>query len=114
MEYKEVINEVIEILEECEGDFITAYQICNKIELTYPYLWRRITTDYSSINPNIAMGEGTGNSYSPATFISNALQNYSKDNPHIVKDVLSCEGVLFGDVVPGFTGKRITIWALRY
>jgi len=113
MKFKEIINEVVEILARCEGNFITAYQICQKIERAHPDLWQRITIAYPSTDPNRAMGEGTGNYYSPASFVSHALKHQTTNNPRIVQEVLSCEGVLFGDVAPGFTGNKITIWALR-
>ena len=59
------------------------------------------------------MGDGTGRYYSPATFVSQALKHQSTNNQHIVQEVLSCEGVSFGDIAPGFTGNMTSIWALR-
>ena len=76
-------------------------------------MWQRLTTAYPSIDPNVAMGEGTGRYYSPASFVSHALKHQSSVNPDIVQEVLSCEGVSFGNIAPGFTGHMTSIWALR-
>jgi len=113
MNYHEIINEVVEILGGHEGCFVTAYQICQQIEQAHPDLWQRLTTAYPSIDPNVAMGEGTGRYYSPASFVSHALKHHSTGNQDIVQEVLSCEGVSFSGVAPGYTGNITSIWALR-
>lgn len=113
MKYSDVINEVLSILEGHNEKFVTAYQICQQIELTYPDLWARLIAAYPSVDPVVAMGEGTGSNYSPASLIANALKHYSNLNKHIIQEWFSCEGVTFSGIAPGFTGNFVGIWAFR-
>lgn len=113
MKYEEVINEVVSILQGHNGKFVTAYQICQQIEQSYQDLWARLTAEYPSIDPDVTMGEGTGSNYSPASFVANALKHHSTQNSQISQEWLSCEGVTFNGVAPGFTGNFVGIWAFR-
>lgn len=113
MKYDEIIDQVVEILKGHNGRFVTAYQICQQIEEAHPSLWQRLTSAYPSTDPDVAMGEGTGNYYSPATFVAKAIKHHSNENKCIIQEWFSCEGVSFSGVAPGFTGNFVSIWAFR-
>jgi hypothetical protein len=114
MQFDEIRNEVIAILRDSSPLFLSAYQICHRIEGGYPALWQRLIREYPSTNPATPMGEGTGQYYSPASFVGNALKHYFNKVAiqGLRQEYFDCKGVLFSGVEAGFTGKEIGIWAL--
>lgn len=77
MNYEEIRNEVVQILQSANGRFLTAYQICQKLQVSAPPLWTALVNKYPSENIAKPMGEGTGHQYSPASFIANALKHFN-------------------------------------
>jgi len=114
MKFDEITKEVTAILKNSSPLFLSAYQICQRIETRNPALWQRLIHEYPSTNPDTPMGEGTGQYYSPASFIGNALKHYSKQNviKGLRQEYFDSEGVTFSGVEPGFTGNEVGIWAL--
>jgi len=115
MQYHEILDELTAIIQEAEGRFLTAYQICQKIELNYPNLWESLVNEYPSSAPETPMGEGTGRHYSPASFVANALSHFNSNSTirGLKQELLECEGVSFNGVEPGFTGNVVGIWAIH-
>jgi hypothetical protein len=111
MEYNEVRNEVYRVLQEGDGKFRTAYQICTKLE---PALWRRLIEEYPSAPGQPPMGKGAGIYYSPAGFIAHALDYfYDRDHNSIMKAWFDSKNIVFEGIEPGFEGGWISIWAWR-
>lgn len=111
MKFNDVKKEVIQILQDIDTRFISAYQICAKIESGSPELWEKIQSEYGTTTGSPAMGSGAGQHYSPASFISHALEYFSKSNKEVKKEYFTCEGVTFGNIEPGYTGNVVAIWA---
>lgn len=115
LKFEDIKDELIEVIKSAKGDFLTAYQICQKLESIDPMLWQSIVETYPSATPETLMGEGTGHKYSPASFVGNALKHFTS-NGSIVglqQELLECEGVTFNGVEPGFTGNRVGIWSIK-
>jgi hypothetical protein len=115
MRFDEIRTEVLEIVRAQGGRFITAYQICQHLQQSDAYrpLWNQLIAAYPSTNPNIAMGEGTGYQYSPASFVANALKHYAEQDDLLAQAEFVCDGVSFSGIAPGYTGNVVGIWAAR-
>ncbi|MEM6232510.1 MULTISPECIES: hypothetical protein [Shewanella] len=115
MQYKNIKDELEDVIKSAEGHFLSAYQICQKLEDKYPSLWSSLVYDYPSVDPNTPMGEGTGLQYSPASFVANALKYFTTNGTisGLRQEIFECEGVNFDGVAPGFTGNIVRIWAIR-
>lgn len=115
MKYEEIKDELIEVIKSAQGDFLTAYQICQKLESIAPELWQSLLEAYPSATPETPMGEGTGHKYSPASFIANALKHFTLKGSiaGLKQEQLECEGVTFNGVEPGFTGNVVGIWSIK-
>lgn len=107
---------MINILQNEKGLFLTAYQICQKLEQHFPAVWNKLTTTYPHSNTiNVQMGAGTGVPYSPATFVACALAFYH-DNHSVIglkQELFSCKGLSFNGVLPGYTGNVVGIWSIK-
>lgn len=114
MKYQDILPTLTEILQTATGNFLTAYQICQRIESINPELWNSLVNEYPSSNSEIPTGHGTGRQYSPASFVANALSYFNSNNTIIGlrQEMFECEGVLFNGIKPGFTGNVIGIWAI--
>jgi len=107
MEFIEIQDELLNVLRQGNGMFRTAYQIfANLSQVTRD----RLTQEYPVIAGRPLMGAGAGIYYSPASFISHALEYFSKSNNHIVKGYIDSLNVKFEGYEPGFSGG-ISIWA---
>ncbi|MCP3099923.1 hypothetical protein LZ198_13690 [Myxococcus sp. K15C18031901] len=114
MQTAEIKDAVLQILMEQPERFYSAYQICQRLEVDHPNLWKRLVADYPSTHPSTPMGEGTGNQYSPASFVANALAQFVREKvAGLTQETLDAAGVSFGTTVPGFTGKYVGIWAFK-
>ncbi|ABM23693.1 MULTISPECIES: hypothetical protein [Shewanella] len=115
MQYKNIKDELENVIKSAEGHFLSAYQICQKLENNYPNLWSSLVYAYPSLDPNTPMGEGTGLQYSPASFVANALKYFTANSAisGLRQETLKCEGVNFDGVAPGFTGNIVGIWAIK-
>ena len=114
MRFEEIRNEVIQIVQSVQGRFLTAYQICQRLQVTNPQLWQSIVEEYPSTNPQTPMGAGAGQQYSPASFVANALTHFITNHsaPGLRQELFECEGVSFSGIYPGFTGNIVGIWAI--
>ena len=114
MKFNEIQDEVYRILQEADGRFRTAYQICTKIMDLYPPLWRRLREEYPSLLGQPPMGEGAGIYYSPASFVAHALNYFfDRDTNNIMKSWFDSKNITFEGTEPGFKGGWISIWAWR-
>lgn len=112
MQYEEVRNVALEILQSLDGRFTTAYQICLKIEQRNPTLWSRLINEYKSEPGHPAMGEGAGIYYSPATFIAKSLDYFhTHKQKHLIKAYFESTDVNFAGFDPGYKGGYLSIWA---
>lgn len=111
MKFIDAKNELIQILQDADTRFISAYQICLTIEAKHPNLWDIIQSEYGTATGNPTMGSGAGQHYSPASFVSHALEYFSKMQKEIKKEYFICEGVTFSNIEPGYTGNIVAIWA---
>lgn len=115
MKFEDIRNEVIQIIRSTEGRFLTAYQICQKLQTTASPIWENLVGEYPSENAAKPMGEGTGHQYSPASFVANALKHFVETRavPNLRQEFFECEGVSFKGIDPGFTGNVVGIWAIK-
>lgn len=113
MHFGDIKEELIAILNAAQGRFLTAYQICQKLEINSAQVWQSLITAYPSENATTPMGEGTGRQYSPASFVANALKHFVAQGEveGLRQEILECEGVSFNGIDPGFTGNVVGIWA---
>jgi hypothetical protein len=115
MHFEKIRNEVIQIIQSVQGRFLSSYQICQKLQVSYPQLWQSLVEEYPSTDPATPMGEGTGQQYSPASFVANALKHFNTNQtiPGLRQELFECEGVSFSGIAPGFTGNTVGIWAIN-
>jgi len=115
MNFDDVKDAVVTILQAAEGRFLTAYQICDRIEESVPQLWEQLKNEYPSVHAHTPMGEGTGKKYSPATFVASALNYFGekKKVADLKQEKFECKGVSFDGIAPGFTGNVVGIWAIQ-
>jgi hypothetical protein len=111
MRYEEIRDVMIDDLQGLEGRYTSAYQICRRLEELRPELWQRLVREYPGREGQPAMGESAGTPYSPATFVSHALDNIRRLEPRILKAHFDSAGVVFAGVEPGFRGGWLLIWA---
>lgn len=111
MKFIDAKKELIQILQDADTRFISAYQICIAVETKFPNLWNVIQSEYGTATGNPTMGAGAGQYYSPASFVSQALEHFSKTLKEIKKEYFTCEGVTFNNIEPGYTGNVVAIWA---
>ena len=112
MEYHEIQDALLAILEEKKGIYRTAYQICKKIETTYPVLWDQLLQSYPVEKGAPQMGAGAGIYYSIANFTALALDNLANKNGNIEKEWIDSKNTIFEGVEPGYKEKT-SIWMIR-
>jgi len=114
MEFNEVQTELYRILQEADGRFRTPYQICIRIQEENPDLWALLLRAYPSVEGQPPMGAGSGTYYSPASFVSHALDYFfQNDLGDIIKAWFDSKNIIFENIEPGFKGGWISIWAWR-
>lgn len=115
MHFADIRTEVVAILEAAQGNFLTAYQICQKLQVRAVPTWQALVAEYPSAHAETPMGEGTGHQYSPASFVANALKHFFKTSAvkYLRQELFVCEGVSFNGIDPGFTGNVVGIWAIN-
>lgn len=115
MQFTNIKNELVSVLESAQGRFLTAYQICQRLEVCAKPTWQALVEEYPSADPATPMGEGTGRQYSPASFVANALKHFVDTGavPKLKQELFECEGVSFTGIDPGFTGNVVGIWAIN-
>ena len=115
MHFADIKTEVVAILESAQGRFLTAYQICQRLEISAEPTWQALVAEYPSVNAATPMGEGTGRQYSPASFVANALKHFVETSAvrNLRQELFECEGVSFNGIDPGYTGNVVGIWAIN-
>ncbi len=82
MHFNEIDAVLIEVLRESGGHFLFPYQIFNRIKKRDAPLAARIEAEYSA-----QMGAGAGVYYSPASFVSHALEHINPKYPQELRKV---------------------------
>lgn len=113
MKFTDIQSEILQIVQDKEGRFISAYQVCNQLEAMYPQQWEQLKKDYPSQEGCPEMGAGACSHYSPANFVALALEHFHKGGTPLQKEFFVCENVIFNGVKPGYTGNWVSIWAWR-
>lgn len=115
MRFDEIQDEVLNVLQLAQGRFLTAYQICQRLQKARSPLWKTLVQEYPSQDASTPMGEGTGRHYSPASFVANALKYFVDNNmvDGLMQETFECDGVSFHEIEPGFTGNIVGIWAFQ-
>ena len=111
MNFAEIKDVVFDILQEAEGDFLLPYQIFGKIRIKNSPLAQRIKNEYSRSNGSPIMGAGAG-SYSPAVFITNALNNFKRYHREIKNKWFDPSDIKIKEVQPG-SKTTISVWAWK-
>ncbi len=112
MQFDEVKDIMINILQETAGRFLLPYQVFENIKKRDPSLAKRIGAAYPVTPGNPTMSAGAGIYYSPASFIAHASEYFSKSNPNIVKEWIDPTDLRIEEVVPG-NQEGISIWKWR-
>ncbi len=101
MHRSEITKEIVEILKEAEGVFLTLFQICIEIEKAYPKLWNKILRKYQS---------------QYIEFVAGAMVELSVNNPDVIQEYLkwSRDVVTMGQKQVGVGSlKELAIWRWR-
>lgn len=109
MEFREIQNELLDVLQQGNGMFRTAYQIFVHLPQATQ---DRLTREYPAISGRPLMGANAGVYYSPASFIAHALEYFSRNDSRIVQGSIDSENARFEGYEPGFRGTT-SIWAWR-
>lgn len=106
-------KELIQIIKNEGGYFLSSYQICQSLADAYSAMWQQIQAEYGTQEGSSEMGSGAGQHYSPASYVAHSLEHLSKTYRQIKKEYFRCKGVTFesGRIEPGYTGNILTIWA---
>lgn len=113
MEYTEIQDELLAILEEKRGIYRTAYQICKKLEVSYPVLWTQLLRSYPVEAGAPQMGAGAGIYYSIANFTALALDNLANRNGSVIRKAwIDSKNTIFEGVEPGYKEKT-SIWMVE-
>jgi len=112
MQFHEVEQIVIEILQEARGKYLLPYQIFTRLTARDPVLGQRIEAEYPVQAGRPTMGEGAGVYYSPASFVAHALNNfYSSRNYRLLdKRWFDTIDIKIENIVPGCK-EGTSIWA---
>jgi len=109
MEFNEIQDQLLFVLQQGNGMFRTAYQIFINLR---PDMRDRLTREYPVVSGRPIMGEGAGIYYSPASFIAHALAYFAKSNDRIVQGFIDSQNVRFEGYEPGFK-ETTSIWAWK-
>lgn len=109
MEFKEIQEPLVAVLQHGNGMYRTAYQIFVNLRQETK---DRLTQEYPVVPGRPLMGEGAGIYYSPASFIAHALAHSAKSNTRIKQECIDTRNVQFEGYPPGFKGTT-SIWAWK-
>lgn len=106
-------TELEDVLKRSNEHYMTAYQICRVLEEHNNAVWSVLVNEYQMDAGNPEMGKGAGKYYSPATYVSQAL-NYimEKGETRIYKETFDPVHTELGEVQAG-ADDAIAIWAWR-
>jgi hypothetical protein len=112
MHFNEVENLILDILQNNNGRYLFPYQIFTRLQEIDPALGQRIRNEYPVQTGNNPMGEGAGIYYSPASFISHALNHLftSQNYNELDKRWFDSNGLKIDGIVPG-NKESTSIWA---
>lgn len=110
MIYAEIEESLLSILQKLSGKYVTAYQVVLFLKESEPAVYEKLVVSYQT-NPKVQMGAGSGEHYSPASFIGGALSNLTKKHSCLNQAVFYSKNLFIGVIEPGFTGNEIGIWA---
>ena len=109
MEFIEIQEPLLAVLQQGNGMFRTAYQIYANLRQETK---DRLNQEYPVVPGRPLMGEGAGIYYSPASFIAHALEYYARSNARIIQGSIDSQNVRFEGYPPGFKGTT-SIWAWK-
>lgn len=109
MEFIEIQEPLVDVLQQGNGMFRTAYQIFANLPQD---VQDRLTGAYPVESGKPLMGEGAGRPYSPASFIAHALEYFARSNARIIQGSIDSQNVRFEGYPPGFKGTT-SIWAWK-
>lgn len=112
MQYLEIENEIIRIVQEAEGKYLLPYQIFSRLRQRDSILGNRIESSYPTQPPNPAMGEGAGIYYSPASFVAHALNYFTNKYSELDKQWFDTIDIKVEGIIPG-NKEGTSIWAWR-
>lgn len=107
MKFEDIRVELVNVLQQGNGMFRTAYQIFVNLETATR---DRLTREYPVVAGRPLMGAGAGIYYSPASFIAHALEYFARVDKRIVQRSIDTQNVRFEGYEPGFRGTT-SIWA---
>ena len=111
MQFSEVENLIVDILQEVAGKYLLPYQIFTRLKDRDPVLGQRIENEYPVRSGNPLMGKGAGIYYSPASFIAHALDYFHRSNnyPQIDKKWFDTIDIKVEGITPG-NKEGTSIW----
>jgi len=112
MQFQEIENIVITIVQSASGKYLLPYQIFTRLFKIDPVLGQRIENAYPAPPGNPNMGEGAGTYYSPASFVAQSLEHFrtSGNYPLLDKRWFDSIDIEIEDIVPG-NKEGTSIWA---
>lgn len=112
MQFHEIENLIIQIVQEAGGKCLLPYQVFTRLKQRDPSLGNRIESSYPTQPGNPAMGEGAGIYYSPASFVAHALNHFTSKYPELDKQWLDTIDIEVEGIIPG-NKEGTSIWAWR-
>lgn len=113
MQFHEIEELAIEILQDVSGQYLLPYQVLKRIKQRDQSLGQIIEDSYPALHGNSKMGEGVGINYSPVTFVAHALDNFRKKYPEINKQWLDASDIVVEGVITGYKIST-SIWSWRF
>lgn len=112
MQFNQIEELVIEILQEANQSFLFPYQIFKRIKQRNPSLGTQIENTYPAATPDRPiMGKGAGSKYSPASFVAHALNSFCDHRPQLRKEWLDATDIVIEDIsASGEDGMSIWAW----
>lgn len=110
MQFHEIEESAIEILQESSGKYLLPYQVFKRIKQKDPSLAQTIEYYYPELPENPKRKEWPGVNYSPVTFVAHALDNFRRKYPEIKKQWLDASDIEIEGVIPG-NKVSTSIWS---
>jgi PPE-repeat protein len=112
MQFHEIENLIVKILQEAKGMYLLPYQVFTRLKQRDPSLGARIESAYPTQPGKPTMGEGAGIYYSPASFVAHALNHFTNKYPEIYKQWFDTIDIEVEGIIPG-NKEGTSIWAWR-
>ncbi|WP_235375994.1 hypothetical protein, partial [Proteus faecis] len=104
---------LIDILKHNKNYFISSYQICIFLKSEHENIWNDIENEYGTMEDKPDIGAGAGQTYTPSQYIAKALDFLTKKHPEITKELMISTDITYKNFEPGFTRKKMAIWAWK-